>query len=143
MVTRVWIARIALVIFCLALLPSTACATAVQDAYPEKVPLDLIPVYVWNIPLDIVILGLVSVFIPVLFVPVQLVFSLLAWLHFGHKRIRHNNVLENENRNATYLCIRDNPGMNWTEFLNRSPFMSLCGYFIAASAKGVGPPIPG
>ena len=77
MVTGMRIVRIALVIFCLALLPSTACASAVLDAYPEKVPLDdLMPVYVWNIPLDIVILGLVSVFIPVLFVPVQLVFSL-------------------------------------------------------------------
>ena len=112
MVTGMRITGIALVIFCLALLPSAASATAVQDAYPEKVPLDLMPVYVWNIPLDIVILGLVSVFVPVLFVPMQLVFSLLAWLHFGHKRVLRNNVLENETRNAVYLCIRDNPGIN-------------------------------
>jgi len=118
MVTGMRIVRIALLIFCLALLPSAASATAVQDVYPEMVPLDLMPVYIWNIPLDIVILGLVSVFVPVLFVPVQLVFSLFAWLHFGHKRIRHNNILENENRNAVYLCIRDNPGIN-TSSLSR------------------------
>lgn len=118
MVMRVRIAGIALAILCLALLPSAACATIVQDAYPERVPLDPMPVYVWNIPLEIVTLGLVSIFVPVLFIPMQLVFSLLAWLHFGHKRVLHNNVLENETRNAMYLCIRDNPGIN-TRSLSR------------------------
>ncbi len=111
MVTQVRIAGIVLVVFCLVLLPSAACAVAVQDAYPEKVPLDLIPAYVWNIPLDIVVLGIVSVSIPAL-IPILAVFSLLAWLHFGHKRVLHHNVLENETRNAAYLCIRENPGIN-------------------------------
>ncbi len=124
MVMRVWIAGIALVIFCLALLPSAASATAVHDAYPEIVPLDLIQVYTWNEPLNIVILGLVSVFIPALFIPIQLVFSLLAWLHFGHKRVLYHNVLENETRNAVYLCIRDNPGIT-TSSLSRLLGMNI------------------
>ncbi|SDK31574.1 winged helix-turn-helix transcriptional regulator [Methanoculleus thermophilus] len=124
MVMRVRIAGIALAILCLALLPSAACATIVQDAYPERVPLDPMPVYVWNIPLEIVTLGLVSIFVPVLFIPMQLVFSLLTWLHFGHKRVLHNNVLENETRNAMYLCIRDNPGIN-TSSLSRLLGMNI------------------
>ncbi len=112
MVTRVRIAGVALVVFCLALLPSTACAAAVQDAYPEVVDLgDQTPVYVWNIPLDIVVLGTVSLSIPAL-IPILAVFPLLACLHFGHKRVLHHNVLENEIRNTVYLCIRENPGIN-------------------------------
>ncbi len=124
MVRRVWIAGIALIFFCLVLLPSVASATAVQDVNPEQVTLDLTPVYIWNEPLNIVILRLVSVFAPALFIPIQLVFSLLAWLHFGHKRVLHHNVLENEPRNAAYLCIRDNPGIN-TSSLSRLLGMNI------------------
>ena len=56
--------------------------------------------------------------------PILVVFSLLAWLHFGHKRVLQHSVLENENRNAAYLCIRDNPGIT-TSSLSRLLGMNL------------------
>lgn len=48
---------------------------------------------------------------PALFIPVQLLFSLFAWLHLGHKRVLCRNVLENETRYAVYTCILENPGV--------------------------------
>lgn len=113
MVPRSRFARTALVIFCLLLLPSVACAAAVQPVsglYPERLPADSTPLYVWNESLSVLILGLVCVSAQVLIIPVQILLSLLVWLRFGHKRVTYRNVFENETRNAVYMCIRENPG---------------------------------
>ena len=103
MVTGMRITGIALVIFCLALLPSAASATAVQDAYPEKVPLDL----------DAGASGIsfrycsFSNSYPYSFrcsLSRCLRILVLAWLHFRpYKRVLRNNVLENETRNAVLM----------------------------------------
>ncbi len=113
MIPRQQIVRLVQVIVCLALLPSAACAAA-QPVYgppSEKLSLDLTQVYIWNEPLNIIILKYVSVSAPVLVTPVQILFALFVWLHFGHRRVSRHNALESENRNAVYLCIRDNPGI--------------------------------
>lgn len=107
------ISRIALVAFCTLLLSSTVCATPIQPvygAYPEQLPSGLTPLYPWNEPLSILILELVCVSAPALFIPIQLLFSLFVWLYLGHKRVSCRNVLDNENRNAVYTCILENPG---------------------------------
>lgn len=78
--------------------------------YPERLPADSTPLYVWNESLSVLILGLVCVSAQVLIIPVQILLSLLVWLRFGHKRVSYRNVFENETRNAVYMCIRENPG---------------------------------
>lgn len=121
------IVRIVLVAFCILLLSSAVCATPIQPvygAYPEQLPSGLTPLYAWNEPLSILILELVCVSVPALFIPVQLLFSLFAWLHLGHKRVLCRNVLENETRNAVYTCIRENPGVRM-RFLSRTLGMNI------------------
>ena len=106
--------RTALVVFCLLLLSSAVCANPVPPfygPYPEKLPSDLTPLYPWNEPLSILILEFVSVSAPELFVPIQLLLLFSLWLWLGQKRLTHNNILENETRNAVYTCIRENPGI--------------------------------
>lgn len=101
-------------VFCTLLLSSTVCATPIQPvygAYLEQFPSDLTLLYAWNEPLSILILEFVCVSAPALFIPVQLLFSLFVWLQFGNKRVTCRNVLENETRNAVYVCIWDNPGI--------------------------------
>lgn len=110
-----WIARIALIVFCILLLPSAVCATPIQPVhgpYPEQLPSDSTPLYIWNVPLNILILEFVCVSSPALFIPMQLLFSLSVWLRLGQKRVTYRNVLENENRNAVYMCIQENPGIH-------------------------------
>ncbi|MFY1644954.1 winged helix-turn-helix transcriptional regulator, partial [Methanoculleus bourgensis] len=109
------IARIALIVFCILLLPFAVCATPIQPVhgpYPEQLPSDPTPLYVWNVPLNILILEFVCVSSPALFIPMQLLFSLSVWLRLGQKRVTYRNVLDNENRNAVYMCIQENPGIH-------------------------------
>lgn len=71
--------RLSLVVFSLLMLSAAVCATPIQPvygAYPEKLPSDPTPLYFWNEPLSILILEFVCVSAPVLFIPVQLLFSL-------------------------------------------------------------------
>jgi predicted transcriptional regulator len=115
MVPESRVGGIALAAFCLLLLPSVGCAAAIQpfqSAYPEQLPSDSTPLYIWNEPLNIIILELVCISAPALFIPVQILFSLFAWLHLGHKRILCWNVLENQARNTMYTCVRENPGIH-------------------------------
>ena len=110
-----WIDRIALIVFCILLLPYAVCATPIQTfhgPYPEQLPSDSTPLYIWNVPLSILILEFVCVSAPALFIPMQLLFSLSVWLRLGQKRVTYRNVLENENRNAVYMCIQENPGIH-------------------------------
>ncbi|MDD3932806.1 winged helix-turn-helix transcriptional regulator [Methanoculleus sp. UBA303] len=108
------IARIALIVFCILLLPSVACATPIQPVhgpYPEQLPSDPTPLYIWNVPLNILTIEFVCVSAPALFIPIQILFSLSIWLRLGQKRVTYRNVLDNENRNAVYMCIQENPGI--------------------------------
>ena len=117
---RSWIARTVLVILCLLLLPSAVSATPIQPVYgpyPETLPSDPTPLYIWNVPLSILILEFVCVSAPALFIPVQLLFSLSVWLRLGQKRLAYRNVLENETRNAVYTCVRENPGIHISTLL--------------------------
>lgn len=109
-------ARAALFVFCLLLLPSVGCAISVPSTsgvHPERILLDPTPLYVWNVPLNTVILGLLAITFPTaLFILIQILFSLSAWLQLGHKRVTCRNILDNENRNAVYTCIWKNPGIS-------------------------------
>lgn len=119
-------ARIALFVFCLLLLPSVGCAISVQPTsgiHPERIFLDPTPLYVWNVPLNTVILGLLAITVPTtLFVLIQILFSLSAWLQLGHKRVTDGNILDNENRNAVYTCIWKNLG---TSMRNLSQMLGM------------------
>ena len=122
-----WIARIALIVFCILLLPSAVCATPIQPVhgpYPEQLPSDPTPLYIWNVPLSILILEFVCVSAPALFIPIQLLFSLFVWLYLGHKRVSCRNVLGNENRNAVYTCILENPGASM-RFISQTLGMNI------------------
>ena len=120
------IARIALFAFCFLLLPSVGCAISVQPTsgiHPERIFLDPTPLYVWNVPLNTVILGLLAITVPTtLFVLIQILFSLSAWLQLGHKRVTDGNILDNETRNAVYTCIWKNPG---TSMRNLSQMLGM------------------
>lgn len=119
--------RIALVAFCILLLSSTVCATPILPAYstyPEQLPSGLTPLYPWNEPLSILILEFVCVSAPALFIPIQLLFSLFVWLYLGHKRVSCRNVLDNENRNAVYTCILENPGASM-RFISQTLGMNI------------------
>ena len=114
-------ARVTLFVFCLLLLPSVGCAISVpqtSEAYPGQILSDPTPLYVWNVPLNAVILGLLSITVPTaLFILIQILFSLPMRLQLGHKRVSCQNILDNENRNAVYMCIQENPGIHISNLL--------------------------
>lgn len=109
------IVRITLVIFCLVMLPIPGDAVPVQPvsgAFPEPILSDPTPLYVWNVPLNVVLISLFSIVVPMApFFLIKTMFSLSLLLHFGHKRVLKKNVLENETRRRIYTCIHENPGM--------------------------------
>lgn len=106
--------RIALTAFFLLVLPSFVCAAPIQHVsggYPEFILSDPTPLYVWNVPLNITILSILSVVVPTaLFMVIQILFSLSPQL-LGHKRVSYRNVLDNKNRDEVYICIQDHPGI--------------------------------
>ncbi|MDD2472544.1 MAG: winged helix-turn-helix transcriptional regulator [Methanoculleus sp.] len=106
--------RIALAVFCLVLLPSAGSAVSVQPGiYPEQFLSDPTPLYIWNVPLKVIILGIVSgVDTTAFFMLMQAILSLPLWLRLGHKKILKANVLENEARRKIYVCIRENSGVH-------------------------------
>ena len=123
------IIRIALIIFCIVLLSPPGCAASTQTEYmygpyPEQLPSDSTPLYIWNVPLSILILEFVCVSAPALFIPMQILFSFSVWLRLGQKRVTYRNVLDNENRNAVYMCIQENPGIHM-EALSRVLGMNI------------------
>ncbi len=106
--------RIALTAFLLLVLPSFVCAAPIQHVsggYPEFILSDPTPLYVWNVPLNITILSILSLSVPTaLFMVIQILFSLSPQL-LGHKRVSYRNVLDNKNRDEVYICIQDHPGI--------------------------------
>ncbi len=102
-----------LVVLMLLFTPGSAASTIMNDGeFPETIPDDPIPEYIWNIPLKLVLLDFVFMIAPLLFLPVQFLISVLAWFCLGHRRISRKNALEHDTRRAAYLCIRDKPGIN-------------------------------
>lgn len=115
MPNRPVLARLALLLIVLMLLftPGSAAGTGPSEReFPEMIPDDPIPEYIWNIPLKLVLLDFVFMNAPLLLLPVQFLISVFAWLCLGHRRISRKNALEHDTRRAAYLCIRDNPGIN-------------------------------
>ncbi|KAF5050838.1 Winged helix-turn-helix DNA-binding protein [anaerobic digester metagenome] len=107
--------RVTLAIFCLVTLPVTGYAVPVQPvsgASPEQILSDPTPLYVWNVPLNVVLISSFSVIVPTtLFILIQILFSSSLWLHLGHKRVLKKNVLDNETRQRIYSCVWENPGI--------------------------------
>jgi len=122
MPNRPVLARLALLLIVLMLLftPGSAAGTGPSEReFPEMIPDDPIPEYIWNIPLKLVLLDFVFMIAPLLFLPVQILISVLAWLCLGYRRISRKNVLEHDTRRAAYLCIRENPGINHASLSHR------------------------
>ncbi|KDE54399.1 winged helix-turn-helix transcriptional regulator [Methanoculleus sp. MH98A] len=96
------------------LIPTGSAASTImsEGEFPELVPDDPAAIYIWNVPLKLVLLDFVFMIAPLLFLPVQILISVLAWLCLGYRRISRKNALEHDTRHAAYLCIRDNPGIN-------------------------------
>ena len=76
------------------------------------IPGDPAPLYIWNVPLKLILLDFVFMTAPLLFLPVQFLISVAVWLVLGQRRISRKNVLEHDPRRAVYLCIRENPGIS-------------------------------
>jgi predicted transcriptional regulator len=109
------LARLALLLIVLPLLilPGSAAGTEPSEwEFPEMIPDDPVPEYIWNIPLKLILLDFVFMTAPLLFLPVQLLISVSVWLCLGQRRISRKNALEHDTRRAAYLCIRENPGIN-------------------------------
>ncbi len=83
-----------------------------EGEFPELAPDDPAPVYIWNIPLKLVLLDFIFMTAPALLLPVQILIAAGAWFWLGHRRISRKNALEHDTRRAAYLCIRENPGIN-------------------------------
>ncbi|HOI59313.1 MULTISPECIES: winged helix-turn-helix transcriptional regulator [unclassified Methanoculleus] len=110
------LARTALLLIVLMLLitPGSAAGTEPSEwEYPETIPGDPVPEYIWNVPLKLILLDFVFMTAPLLFLPVQFLISVTVWLILGQRRISRKNVLEHDTRRAAYLCIRENPGINY------------------------------
>ncbi|SDK19430.1 winged helix-turn-helix transcriptional regulator [Methanoculleus thermophilus] len=122
MPNRPVLARLALLLIVLMLLftPGSAAGTGPSEReFPEMIPDDPIPEYIWNIPLKLVLLDFVFMNAPLLLLPVQFLISVFAWLCLGHRRISRKNALEHDTRRAAYLCIRENPGINHASLSHR------------------------
>src|SRR5690606_8254826 len=90
MPNRPVLARLALLLIVLMLLftPGSAAGTGPSEReFPEMIPDDPIPEYIWNIPLKLVLLDFVFMNAPLLLLPVQFLISVFAWLCLGHRRI--------------------------------------------------------
>lgn len=98
---------------------STVGAGLGEGEFPELVPDDPAAIYIWNVPLKLVLLDFVFMIAPLLFLPVQILISVLAWLCLGHRRISRKNALEHDTRRAAYLCIQENPGINHASLSHR------------------------
>ena len=96
------------------LIPTGSAASTImsEGEFPELVPDDPAAIYIWNVPLKLVLLDFVFMIAPLFFLPVQILISVLAWLCLGYRRISRKNALEHDIRRAAYLCIRENPGTN-------------------------------
>lgn len=103
------------------LIPTGSAASTImsEGEFPELVPDDPAAIYIWNVPLKLVLLDFVFMIAPLLFLPVQILISVLAWLCLGYRRISRKNVLEHDTRRAAYLCIRENPGINHASLSHR------------------------
>jgi len=100
--------------------PGSAASTIMSEGeFPELVPDDPAAIYIWNVPLKLVLLDFVFMIAPLLFLPVQFLISVTVWLVLGQRRISRKNVLEHDTRRAAYLCIRENPGINHASLSHR------------------------
>jgi predicted transcriptional regulator len=116
------LARTALLLIILPLIIAPGSATGTissEGEFPEAIPGDPTPVYIWNVPLKLLLLDFVFMTAPLLFLPVQFLISVTVWLILGQKRISRKNVLEHDTRRAAYLCIRENPGINHASLSHR------------------------
>jgi len=116
------LARGALLLIVLLLIIAPGSATGIissEGEFPETIPEDPTPLYVWNIPLKLVLLDFVFMTAPLLFLPVQFLISVTVWLILGQRRNSRKNVLEHDTRRAAYLCIRENSGINHTSLSRR------------------------
>ncbi|MDD3070814.1 winged helix-turn-helix transcriptional regulator [Methanoculleus horonobensis] len=116
------LARTALLLIILPLIIAPGSATGTissEGEFPEAIPGDPTPVYIWNVPLKLLLLDFVFMTAPLLFLPVQFLISVTVWLILGQKRISRKNVFEHGTRRAAYLCIRENPGINHASLSHR------------------------
>jgi len=116
------LAKIALLLIILLSIatPGNAAGTGLSEGeYPEIIPDDPAPLYIWNVPLKLILLDFVFMTAPLLFLPVQFLISVAVWLVLGQRRISRKNVLEHDTRRAVYLCIRENRGINHASLSRR------------------------
>jgi len=100
--------------------PGSAAGTISSGwEFPETIPDDPVPEYIWNVPLKLILLDFVFMTAPLLFFPAQILISVAVWLVLGQRRISRKNVLEHDTRRAAYLCIRENPGINHASLSHR------------------------
>lgn len=109
--SKAWI-----VLTLLCFIPAASAGSAAPPVYgdaPGHLLSDPTPLNIWNVPLKIVVLEILSRAAPAaLFILIQFLFSLSAWLYLGHRRVSDQNVLDNPIRNAAYACIREKPGIH-------------------------------
>ena len=109
------LARLALLLVALLSIIAPGSATGIissEGEFPETIPDDPAPLYIWNVPLKLILLDFVFMTAPLLFLPVQFLISVTVWLILGQRRIFKKNALEHDTRRAVYLCIQENPGIN-------------------------------
>ncbi|MDD3857758.1 MAG: winged helix-turn-helix transcriptional regulator [Methanoculleus sp.] len=102
-----------LIVLLFIIAPGSAAGTILSEGeFPEAIPDDPAPVYIWNAPLKLLLLDFVFMTAPLLFLLVQFLISISVWLFLGQRRISRKNALDHDTRRAAYLCIQENPGIN-------------------------------
>ena len=81
-------------------------------------PLETVPVEFWELPPDFILYILFLSASSYLGFPVELILSVKMYMLLGFRKISQKSVLSNKTRNTLYSCIRDNPGINFTDLMN-------------------------
>ncbi|MBN1431185.1 MAG: winged helix-turn-helix transcriptional regulator [Methanomicrobiaceae archaeon] len=81
-------------------------------------PLETVPVEFWELPPDFILYIMFLSASSYLGFPVELILSVKMYMLLGFRKISQKSVLSNETRNTLYSCIRDNPGINFTDLMD-------------------------
>jgi predicted transcriptional regulator len=107
--------------YSLSLLASGVCANL--DGYivePVKPDMDIgtdletDPVDFPDLPLEVKMFALAILITSMTGFPLQLFISIKLYAYLGYRKVTKTEMLDNDNRNLIYQCIRDNPGINYT-----------------------------
>jgi predicted transcriptional regulator len=83
-------------------------------------PLDIQPVEAGDVPPQILFIFSILIALPLAAFPVQLFLLGKMFMYLGYRKISGKIALENSTRSMIFMCIRDNPGINFSSIARRT-----------------------